>query len=46
MTNATTLVFASEFTESQSPSLAYAAVYPLAMIVPIVCAQILATAAR
>ena len=46
MTNSTTLVFANEFTQSEAPSLGYAAVYPLAMIVPIVSAQILATVTR
>ena len=42
MTNSTALLFADEMTQSDAPSIAYAAVAPLANLVPIVCAQILA----
>ena len=35
MTSSPTLLFSSEITESSAPSLAYAAVYPLSMLIPI-----------
>ncbi len=44
MTSSPTLLFANELTESSAPSLGYAAVYPLSMLTPIFCAQVLATA--
>lgn len=44
MTNSPALLFASEMTGSKSPALTYAAVYPLAMLVPIFCSQVLAIA--
>ncbi|HTL29240.1 MAG TPA: putative transporter [Tepidisphaeraceae bacterium] len=44
MTSSPTLLFANELTESSAPALGYAAVYPLSMLTPIICAQILATA--
>jgi putative transport protein len=43
MTSSPTLLFANEMTDSSAPSLSYAAVYPLSMLTPIFCAQILAT---
>lgn len=42
MTSSTTLQFASEMTSSNSPAVVYAAVAPLAELVPIISAQILA----
>jgi putative transport protein len=42
MTSSTTLIFADDFTQSDAPSIAYAAVAPLATLVPILCAQLLA----
>ena len=42
MTSTPALLLAEEVTGSNAPALAYAAVAPLAMIVPIVCCQILA----
>jgi putative transport protein len=41
MTSSPTLLFANETTESSAPALAYAAVYPLSMLVPVFCAQLL-----
>jgi putative transport protein len=41
MTSSPALLFANEMTESDSPALAYAAVAPLAMLAPIICAQLL-----
>jgi putative transport protein len=41
MGNSTTLLFANELTQSEAPSLAYAAVTPLATLVPILLAQFL-----
>ena len=43
MTNSPTLLFANELTGSNAPALAYAAVYPLAMLVPVFAAQLLVT---
>jgi putative transport protein len=43
MTSSPTLLFANEITESTSPAVAYAAVYPLAMLIPVFCAQVLVT---
>jgi putative transport protein len=42
MTSSPALLYASEITGSDAPTLAYAAVAPLAMIVPILCCQALA----
>jgi putative transport protein len=43
MTSSPTLLFANETTGSSAPALAYAAVYPLSMLVPVFCAQLLVT---
>jgi putative transport protein len=43
MTSTPALMFASEFTNSDAPAIAYASVAPLCMLVPILSAQILAT---
>ncbi len=43
MTSSPTLLFANESTGSNSPAVAYAAVYPLSMLVPIFCSQFLVT---
>lgn len=42
MTSSPALLFAGEITQSDAPAVAYAAVAPLAMIVPILCCQALA----
>jgi putative transport protein len=42
MTSSPALLFADEMTASDAPSIAYAAVAPLATLVPILCAQLLA----
>jgi putative transport protein len=42
MTSSPALMYADEITHSDAPALAYAAVAPLAMIVPILCCQFLA----
>jgi putative transport protein len=42
MTSSPALIYAGEITQSDAPALAYAAVAPLAMIVPIICCQLLA----
>jgi putative transport protein len=42
MTSTPALLFADELTHSETPAVAYAAVTPLATLVPIICAQILA----
>lgn len=44
MTSSTALMFADELTESDAPALAYAAVAPLSMLTPILCAQLLVVA--
>ncbi len=41
MTSSPTLFFANEATGSQAPAVAYAAVYPLSMLVPVFCSQLL-----
>src|SRR5206468_3181066 len=41
MTSSPTLMFANESTRSNQPAVAYAAVYPLSMLVPVFCAQLL-----
>jgi putative transport protein len=46
MASSTTLQFAAEMTESSTPEVVYAAVVPLAELMPIICAQILAMMAR
>jgi putative transport protein len=43
MTSSPTLVFANDLTRSNVPSVAYAAVYPLAMLGPVFCTQLLVT---
>jgi putative transport protein len=45
MSSSTTLQLAEDLTESNSPAVAYAAVLPLAELVPILCAQVLAIVA-
>jgi putative transport protein len=42
MGSTTTLLFVDEMTQSEAPAVAYAAVAPLATLVPIICAQLLA----
>jgi putative transport protein len=42
MTNSTSLLFADEIAKSETPAITYAAVAPLATLVPIICAQVLA----
>jgi putative transport protein len=46
MTSSPALLFADEMTGSDAPAIAYAAVAPLATLVPILCAQILAITSR
>ncbi len=41
MTSLPALLFANEIAESDAPSVAYAAVAPLALLTPIICAQLL-----
>ena len=41
MTSSPTLLFANETTESSAPAVAYAAVYPLSMLIPVFCSQLL-----
>jgi putative transport protein len=41
MTSSPSLLFASELSKSDAPALAYAAVAPLGMLAPILCAQLL-----
>jgi putative transport protein len=43
MTSSPTLLFANEAAGSSAPAVAYAAVYPLSMLVPVFCSQILVT---
>lgn len=43
MTSSPTLAFANEATSSNVPAVAYATVYPLSMLVPVFCSQILVT---
>ncbi len=43
MTNSPTLLFANELTGSAAPAVAYAAVYPLSMLVPVFASQLLVT---
>jgi putative transport protein len=42
MTSSPALIFADELAETDAPAVAYAAVAPLATLIPILCAQILA----
>jgi putative transport protein len=44
MTSSTALLFANELSQSDAPAVAYAAVAPLATLIPILCAQVLAIA--
>jgi putative transport protein len=46
MTSSTALMFADDMAKSEAPAVAYAAVAPLATLVPIFCAQLLAVTAR
>jgi len=46
MTSSPALLFADEMTHSDAPTVAYAAVAPLATLVPIFCAQVLAVMVR
>jgi putative transport protein len=46
MTSSPALLFADEMAKSDAPAVAYAAVAPLATLVPIFCAQLLAITAR
>jgi putative transport protein len=46
MTSSPALLFAGEMAGSDAPAVAYAAVAPLATLVPILCAQILAVTSR
>ncbi|MDB5172174.1 MAG: putative Permease Membrane Region, partial [Phycisphaerales bacterium] len=41
MTSSPALLFANDLTHSDAPSVAYAAVAPLATLTPILCAQLL-----
>jgi putative transport protein len=43
MTSSPTLLFANETTGSTAPAVAYASVYPLSMLIPVFCAQLLVT---
>ncbi len=43
MTSSPTLLFSNECTQSTIPSVSYAAVYPLSMLIPVFCSQILVT---
>jgi uncharacterized transporter YbjL len=43
MTSSPTLLFSNETTKSNQPAVAYAAVYPLSMLVPVFAAQLLVT---
>jgi putative transport protein len=42
MTNSPSLIFSEESCRSTSPAVTYAAIAPLATLVPIICAQVLA----
>jgi putative transport protein len=46
MTSSPALLFADEMAGSEAPAVAYAAVAPLATLVPILCAQVLAITGR
>jgi putative transport protein len=46
MTSSPALIFSDELAHSDAPAVAYAAVAPLATLVPILCAQILAITSR
>jgi putative transport protein len=46
MTSSPALLFADEMAQSTAPAVAYAAVAPLGMLVPIICAQLLAIFAQ
>lgn len=46
MTSSPALLFANELSQSEAPAVAYAAVAPLATLLPILCAQILAIVFR
>jgi putative transport protein len=43
LTSSPTLLFANEATGSNAPAVAYATVYPLSVMVPVFCAQLLVT---
>jgi uncharacterized transporter YbjL len=44
MSSSTTLLFATELTDSNTVAVTYAAVVPLATLAPIICCQLLAIA--
>jgi putative transport protein len=44
LTNTPAMLFATEATGTDAPAVAYAAVAPLAMLAPVICAQVLAIA--
>jgi uncharacterized transporter YbjL len=46
MTSSAALLFADELAESDAPATAYAAIAPLATLIPVIVAQVLAVAAR
>jgi uncharacterized transporter YbjL len=46
MTSSPALLFASDMTHSDEPAIAYAAVAPLGMLTPIICAQLLVIVLR
>jgi len=46
MTSSSALLFADDMTKSEAPAVAYAAVAPLATLIPIFCSQLLAITAR
>jgi putative transport protein len=43
LTSSPTLLFANEATASNAPAVAYATVYPLSVMTPVLCAQLLVT---
>jgi putative transport protein len=43
LTSSPTLLFANEATDSNAPAVAYATVYPLSVMTPVLCAQLLVT---
>lgn len=46
MTSSPALVFANDLTDSEAPSVAFAAVAPLAMLTPVICSQLLVIGMR
>ncbi len=43
LTSSPTLLFANEATDSNAPAIGYATVYPLSVLAPVICAQLLVT---